>query len=62
MAENKCNGCRYWYKQEETDIRGYCRRHAPKPATQSPLAESTNLDGVWPRTSGEDWCGEWAEL
>ena len=56
-----CSNCKYWQDISRNIDRGYCRRNAPRPAAVSPIGETGNLDGVWPRTSPGDWCGEWSQ-
>jgi hypothetical protein len=61
-----CANCRFWFPKYGVNDRrsygpGYCRRHAPR----SPLLVATDhyaaseLDGFWPKTKGEDWCGDY---
>lgn len=50
-----CGGCVYWWDGEERDGElGQCRRYPPK------LTElrGGRPKGLWPRTSHEDFCGE----
>ena len=58
-----CNRCDYWVSvwatkersmllKERRSKRGECHRHAPR---------SSALSLEWPKTKGEDWCGDFEE-
>jgi hypothetical protein len=55
-----CENCKFW-EQEESDIpsMGLCHRYAPRPVATHPVKGPESMDTVWPRTKGEEWCGEW---
>lgn len=62
VADNRvscCGSCVWWeeveaeFEGEAEDVEfGMCRRYPPK------LSEPGVLNGVWPITRREDWCGE----
>lgn len=64
MATPTCFTCRYWYLTEQGSGTGNqtCRRYPPTVVAEIfkekpyPNPEA----GVWPVTSSDDWCGEWA--
>ncbi len=62
MADQKCGTCQFWHTTDAAVGNQTCRRfppfvvsemfkHQPLPAPEA---------GVWPVTSYDDWCGEWA--
>ena len=53
-----CRNCKYWQATDKNVDLGYCHRYAPRPVAVSPLAETSNMDAVWPRTGADEWCGE----
>ena len=71
----KCCDCRYWnqVREDEPSV-GECRRHAPRPMTESPVLlvdparpdEAHIMDFLpadsgrrfWPFVWAKDWCGE----
>jgi len=71
MRDKRCWRCKHW--DSFADVRrargeGLCRVHSPpllygvgafrpRPAG----AFRRGMDGYWPRTGGEDWCGEFEE-
>lgn len=63
----KCNDCKYWtnYKGRKED--GQCRRFNPELVTDisgggiaTAIGISTKVKTMWPETSYDDWCGEFA--
>jgi hypothetical protein len=52
----KCDTCKFWEEGREI---GSCHRHAPKPVVVGHMEGQRPMDTVWPRTSREEWCGEW---
>lgn len=54
MAKITCATCKWWM---EIDGRvGKCRRYPPSPR---PDAHYFDVNGIWPRTTSNDMCGEW---
>lgn len=53
----KCENCRFWSKND-----GDCRRYPPvlAPRKEQEIIESSY--GVFPGTSGDDWCGEYEKV
>ena len=56
MAEERCDGCRFWLEvyEDENEGAGICRRFPPRSLTEP-------IDGDyahWSRTGASDWCGE----
>jgi hypothetical protein len=50
-GKQRCGNCRFWNKQVDRPIAGYCQRFPP-----------TMIDAdyqEWPETGSEVWCGEW---
>jgi len=47
-----CRGCRFWQRDKTHAHEGECRKHAPGPSDARADAS------MWPRTGGEDWCGD----
>ncbi len=54
MSKPKCETCGYWAKPVELEAgkRAGCHRFPPSFAGRNPHAQ-------WPRTWGEELCGEW---
>ncbi len=54
-----CSECRWWESSElePTEERGTgeCRRFPPVP-----LREDLEVEGYWPTTEPDDYCGEYA--
>ena len=48
--KRKCGDCEYFYRKNESEAEGQCRRYAPNP---SPTKMVT-----WPEVNGDSWCGE----
>lgn len=46
-----CNVCRFWNANRGMVSDGQCRRHPPVV-----LAGATR--SLWPKTKGDDWCGD----
>lgn len=66
MTDQRCENCRFWCYSDGNDgmILGWCRRYPPSiVADQMPSVESDHYTnpytGIFPETSGTDWCGEW---
>lgn len=71
MKKKRCGMCRHWQgpipaakrfcppEDMLTGEWGYCKRHAPFPAT-APVesARGRSFVAVWPETLAEDACGE----
>jgi hypothetical protein len=53
MSDDRCCGnCDFW-KMDDSEDMGECRRDPPK------ILEKSNLNlGHWPKTHEHDWCGE----
>lgn len=49
-----CNTCTFHREVTHAEV-GQCRRHAPSAEP----APGVSLRYTWPRTSGEEGCGEW---
>ena len=65
----KCKDCKFWHFQEKEDIKfpdlptitifnGECRRKSPAFMAGQFTDELEWAQGVWPDTTGDDWCGE----
>lgn len=70
-----CETCRFWDSLDATG--GYCRRLPPVfvlndfgPVQREDMerdsrllgeSPSDDLQGQWPSTEPDDWCGEWKE-
>jgi hypothetical protein len=58
--DQDCRSCRFWRRDPASDRGpdwGECRR---MPPTLPPIEQEKLLHvGIWPHTSGDDWCGEW---
>ncbi len=68
----RCETCRFWEdidgvdshrkhdgdKLNLADLSGRCRRHAPQ-FTPRQIDDFDPVDGFWPWTHPNDWCGEW---
>ena len=54
VSDRTCRRCRFWNNGKSEHV-GLCRRLPPtivhEPGT-------TRLDGFWPATEPQDWCGE----
>jgi hypothetical protein len=61
-----CETCRFWEAISEDGGMGECRRHAPTLHIQGHIEvygrsegyPTDALEGMWPRTAHNDWCGE----
>lgn len=49
-----CKTCRYFY-----DVMSACRRYPPRVLDE---AHKTDITGIWPEVSRDDWCGEYMEV
>lgn len=60
-----CATCRVWLALQ--DDMGQCHRHSPTRLRIEILPSMVDdedsfedrSEAVWPRTAGDDWCGEW---
>lgn len=55
-----CATCLFWRGAGAQRGSFQCRRHAPSLKAYE-WAGGTAHDGVWPFTTGDEWCGEWQE-
>ena len=54
----KCHDCQYYDTEDREDkTYGDCRVKSPLIHTSTELGLKTH-EGVWPRVSAYDWCGE----
>lgn len=61
MTTEKCRECRYWEQEDQLKDTGFCRRYAPRSQNINPVDVGSSIDALWPRTNGNDWCGEYSE-
>lgn len=60
----RCASCKFWDRDFE-DEQGNCRRHAPAAFHSIKIPEAIEykefeiVTALWPRTHGEEWCGEY---
>jgi len=59
MKTPACALCRFWEETRDdgNGILGDCRIEPPRLAR----TPHWRLQGVWPETYGQDWCGRWQE-
>jgi len=55
----KCEDCRFWDQDNKISSLGVCRRHAPRASIGESVRGEKATDAIWPRTTGDQWCGEW---
>jgi hypothetical protein len=61
----RCDGCRYWGFQgsnnTSSDKTGLCRRNPPvlDPGGHKEPVLEVWVQGMWPATYSDEWCGEW---
>jgi hypothetical protein len=51
MNTTSCSECNFW--ESDGGSLGSCRKHAP-------VRHHDAIQGVWPKTTRKDWCGEFA--
>jgi hypothetical protein len=49
--KRQCGDCEYFYRKNESEEQGQCRRYAPQPT-------STMTMDAWPEVTMDSWCGE----
>ena len=52
----KCLNCKFW-KADDGEKEGLCRKYAPRPSVPKSFGGDL-FPCQWPKTSAEDWCGE----
>jgi len=58
VPKERCGLCRYWNAPDsQMYVPADCRRHAPTVATMT--CNHEEAVGRWPKTSRDDWCGDW---
>jgi hypothetical protein len=66
---NTCSTCRFWHRDQEQYVYGYCHRWPPRAGLTIRAAKAHSYDRIevsiqtacdpeWPNTSGTDGCGE----
>ena len=59
LALYPCVACRYW--QEVANDNGECRKSPPQLLVREDRYNGgTKFHYGWPKTKGDDGCGEWA--
>ena len=57
-SQQTCFTCVYW-ESSPAQADGKCRRYPPTPDPRGQVHEDGAVDGLYVRTAGEEWCGEW---
>ena len=57
-SQQTCSTCDYWGRSP-TQADGRCRRYPPIADPRGRVHEDGAVDGLYVRTAGEEWCGEW---
>ena len=57
-SQQTCFTCVYW-ESSPAQADGKCRRYPPTPDPRGQVREDGAVDGLYVRTAGEEWCGEW---
>jgi len=52
-----CCSCRWWDATSRREGIGVCRRHAPRPVTDS-KGRAYMAEATWPSTVDSEYCGD----